>query len=377
MRTTFEINLNDKNTYTEEDRLLVEQLIVKDAYPELYNNNYLDTIKFNGFKLTEEENITTDLGGGVTKYDVYGRSQQARLSGGTTDEEDELLDKSCVNSGIKLFLPPPAYYTVDGVKQAIITGHRRDKIHRKRNFTNRLFAEYIRKPGFTDDQVRDELSRKGNEWNPSNDPCVPAKQYDIEAEGVRAVYEGWCEWEITAIQNRLRPQAKAVGIGETVLSLMAVNVYNLTNPNNKGKGKKSVPLIIPMGEDRAVEWLVNSKYKNIPNKIEYRPLSYSTWGKNFSTLMITAKKNPDTEFRVIVHAGVVKNLEEYDRRVAKFYNKMHEVLDAVSFVCKIGRPLKFGNIVLYGAIPQVSSNHSLTELNLFHKDGDGTYYQKT
>ena len=35
-----------------------------------------------------------------------------------------------------------------------------------------------------------------------------------------------------------------------------------------------------------------------------------------------------------------------------------------------------GNIVLYGAIPQLPEFHDCTKLNLFVKGGDGEYYQK-
>ncbi len=373
MRNVHTFNVNDTNTYTQQDIDILNSLIVKEAYPELYNNNNFETIEFTGFCRVEEGNITTDLGGGTTTYDVYGRSQQARLAGGATDEEDEQLEKSYTSSGTKLFLPPPAYYTADGTNHTIITGHRRNSVHKKYNFTNRIASQYVRKSGFTDEQVASELSALGNIWNPKEPPAVSAKQYDIEADGIRAVDREWIEHDLSVIYDRLKPQAKAAGIGETKLTEMTAVVFNATLHKSKTGQKPQ----LPMGEERASEWLANSQYKNLPNKIEYKPLSYSTWGKNFSTLMIYAKKNPDVEIRVVVHAATItKGKEEYDRRVARFYNKMHEVLDAVAFVTKVGKPLRFGNIVLYGAIPQLPEFHDLTKLNLFLKDGDGEYYQK-
>ena len=378
MRTIFTVDLNDTNTYTDEDVQALETLVPKQVFPEFYDNDNFETIQFDGFGIVEENQITTDLGGSVTSYDVFGRSQQARMAGGTSDEDDDELDKD-ICSGVQLHLPPPMYYTVDNSKFSIITGHRRDKIHRKRNFTNRIVAKYSRKVGFTDNQVQSELSKLGNIWNPKQKSNVPAKQYDIEEDGFRAVTRGWCEWDLTEIQNRLRPQAKAAGIGDTVLSLMSVNVYNRTNPKQTGSGKFGSAIVLPMGDDRAAEWMEASPYKNIKGKIEYRPLSYSTWGKNFSTLQIYASKNPDVEIRVVVHAGIFNSPDrklQYDNRVSRFYKKMYEVLTAVGINSKVTKPLNFGNIVLYGAIPQLAEHHDLTKLNLFKQNGDGEYYQK-
>ena len=174
MRNVHTFNVNDTNTYTQQDIDILNSLIVKEAYPELYNNNNFETIEFTGFCRVEEGNITTDLGGGTTTYDVYGRSQQARLAGGATDEEDEQLEKSYTSSGTKLFLPPPAYYTADGTNHTIITGHRRNSVHKKYNFTNRIASQYVRKSGFTDEQVASELSALGNIWNPKEPPAVSA-----------------------------------------------------------------------------------------------------------------------------------------------------------------------------------------------------------
>jgi hypothetical protein len=123
--------------------------------------------------------------------------------------------------------------------------------------------------------------------------------------------------------------------------------------------------------------LANSKFKDIPGKIKYKTISYSTWGKSFSTMQLEAAKNPNVEYRIIVHPGVLTNLsfEQYDDRIAKFYNGWYSILNAIS-VNNNGIKLTFGNIVLYGAIPVLSEFHDLTDLCYFAKDSEGETYQK-
>ena len=46
MRNVHTFNVNDTNTYTQQDIDILNSLIVKEASPELYNNNNFETIEF-------------------------------------------------------------------------------------------------------------------------------------------------------------------------------------------------------------------------------------------------------------------------------------------------------------------------------------------
>jgi len=370
MITTYKIKYTEMNAFTEEHLNALNKLIVPQARPEMYDNENFKTVEFVGFRIINADQLTTDLGGSLTTYDIYGKTQQARLFGGVDDEEEKSLDRSFKNNDVKLNLDPMSVYTADDNTFSIISGHRRNGRFEKYNFVNRIVAVYRRKSGVTEEQVMDELSQLGNIFNPSNPPSVPAKEYDIVAEGIRAVQRGWISRELSQIQNRLAPQCKSVGIGDIKLSQMAVDVLNAT-------ATAGSPIVLPMGEERAQEWLANSKFKDIPGKIKYKTISYSTWGKSFSTMQLEAAKNPNVEYRIIVHPGVLTNLsvEQYDDRIAKFYNGWYSILNAIS-VNNNGIKLTFGNIVLYGAIPVLSEFHDLTDLCYFAKDSEGETYQK-
>lgn len=369
MITSYEIKYSEPNVFTEEHLNALNALIVKDAFPELYDNSNFNTVEFIGFRIIDEKSLTTDLGGSINTSDVYGKSQQARKFGGVDDEEDNRLDRSLKNLGVKLSLNPISVYTANDVDFSIISGHRRNSRFVHYKFTNRLVAVYRRKSGFTDDQVMDELSQLGNIFNPGNPPSVAAKDYDIVSEGIRAVQKGWINRSLDEILTRLAKQCKSAGIGDTRLSQMVVEVYN-------GAAGKGASIVLPMGEERASDWLSNSKYKDIPGKIKYKAISFSTWGKSFSTLMIEAAKNPEVEYRIIVHPGVLTSLdvEQYDSRIARFYNGFHKILDSISLINKT--PLTLGNVVLYGAIPVLSEYHDLTSLCYFIPNGNGETYQK-
>lgn len=375
----YPIDFNGSNTFTQSHIDSVKKFLQKEAFPEFFNNNNFRTIQFDRFDIVLPDQIKSDLGY-LAAFDVYGRTQQARKFGGTTDDENEDLDRSLEEFGVKFTTPTMACFTNDDEEFMIITGHRRHERFEKYRFTNRLIAVYKRKPGFTDDEIADELSQLGNIWNPKNLPSVPAKEYDIIDEGIRAVNKKWVTWDLTAIQNRLRPQTKAVGIGETKLAEYAVTVYNATNPTDNTKNSSS-STILPMGEDRANEWMSKSKYKDIEGKVYYLPLSYSTPLKNFSSIYLRASKEPDAIFRVVVHPGVLTSSDvkrQYDMRISSFYKKWHEIATAVAIVGNKGKPISFGNIELYGAIPVLGSHHDISSytLNLFVKNSDGCYYQK-
>ena len=54
-----------------------------------------------------------------------------------------------------------------------------------------MVAVYRAKPGFTEDEILNELSQLGNIFNPKSLPEVEAKDYDIVEEGIRAVEKNW------------------------------------------------------------------------------------------------------------------------------------------------------------------------------------------
>ena len=95
----------------------------------------------------------------------------------------------------------------------------------------------------------------------------------------------------------------------------------------------------------------------------------------------SASKEQDAIFRVVVHPGVLTSSDikrQYDMRISNFYKKWHEIATAVAIVGNKGKPISFGNIELYGAIPVLGSHHDISSytLNLFVKNSDGCYYQK-
>jgi hypothetical protein len=356
------------NEFTPEHLESMISLINLDAYPSLYGDNF-KTIYFDGFDIIDSENISLDTKQIETTSVAF---QKARKGGGVSDTEEKELDTSLATKGSILSVPPGAVYERAINDNIYITGQTRDGRYAKYNFSNRLVAKYKRKPGFTDEQVMDELSQLGIIFNPKNLPQFEAKEYDIIDEGTRAFSNGWVDRKspnaYQLVFDRITPQCQAVGIGKSRCSYLAMTIINNTDDKP----------VLPMTQEKAKTWLDGSKYKDIKDKVRYVVLSYDFVSKGQVTAVGLAKKYPNEEVRVIVHCGIITNgIEQYTTRLTKFWVDWYTQLDNYSNVYFGGAPIKPKNLVLYGGVPQVTEEFDTTQVCLFVQDSvEGEFTQK-
>jgi len=357
-----------KNAFTQEHLESMKALINLEAYPQLYKDKF-KTIVFDGFDIINAEDISLDTDQLQT---TSVKIQKARRGGGVSDQEEKELDKSLTTRGVILSVPPGAVYKRGDKNHIYITGQTRDGRYAKYNFTNRLVAKYKRKPGFTDEEVQDELSRLGNEFNPRALPQSSAKEYDIIDEGTRAFDQGWIDRKSSnayqLVYDRIKAQCDAVGIGDKRRSYLAMTIVNNT-------GDKPV---LPMTAEKAKTWLDGSKYENVKDKVRYIVISSDFVTKGQVKAVGLAKKYPNEEIRVIVHCGIITNgIEQYTERLTRFWVDWHTQFDNYSHVVFGNASITPKNLTLYGGVPQVTEEFDTTQVCLFVQDSvEGEFKQK-
>jgi hypothetical protein len=358
------------NLFTTEHLNSMNSLINKDAHPEKYGDSF-KTIKFVGFEIIDANEISLDTKQLSTTSVSF---QQTRKGGGISDAEDKDLDTSLVNNGVMLNVPPGAVYRRskecrESDKPCIyITGQSREEKYRKYNFRNRLVAVYEQKKEVVDGDIQNELSQLRNIFNPRGLPQVPAKEYDIIDEVLRAIDAKWIKPDYDSILERVLIQCKPVSIGKTRATQIAMTVLNNIS---------SSP-VLPMTADKATEWLEGSKYKNIEGKVRYVVKSYDIVSKGQVDAVKSAKKYPNEEVRVIVHCGIVTSgMDQYTARLTKFWVDWYAQLDAYKDTYFNGQPIKPRNLTLYGGVPQVTEEFDTTQVCLFVQDSvTGEFTQK-
>jgi hypothetical protein len=115
------------------------------------------------------------------------------------------------------------------------------------------------------------------------------------------------------------------------------------------------------------------------DKIIYFPISFSTVSKGIINSAKMAYDNPNHEIRVVVHTGVLtaSDLEQcYKDRVITFKETWENSLAKLGFAFFDSIAPTKGRIKLYGAIPAVSTLHSLDKMIRFGYD-DAHLYKKT
>ena len=357
------------NTFTEEHRKTMKELIVEEAHPELYGDSF-ETIEFDGFQLIDEDNISLDTKQLPTTKVVF---QISRRGGGINDKEEKKLDTSLVTRGSLLGVPPGAVFKRGINNYIYITGQSRDKKYKKYKFTNRLVAVYKRKEGVTDRQVEDELSQLGVIFNPKSLPQVESKEYDIIDEGLRAIDNKWVVFTnedegYRLIKKRITPQCESVGIGKRKTTEMAMTILNAVSEDP----------VLPMTSEKAGEWIAGTDYKNIKDKVRYVVLSYDFVSKGQVDAVKLATKYPNEEVRVIVQCGIISGgIDQYTARLTKFWVDWFSNIGCFGKTLFGGADIVQKNLVLYGGVPQCTGEFDTQKVCLYVQDStEGEYTQK-
>ena len=90
---------------------------------------------------------------------------------------------------------------------------------------------------------------------------------------------------------------------------------------------------------------------------------------------VVISQYPNHEVRLIIHCGILgaDAKSTYENRMNKFWNMKEGILNSFQQVIFDGQPRSIKNFVLYGGVPQVSSEHNLHKI-VKYDQLDGTYY---
>ena len=111
-------------------------------------------------------------------------------------------------------------------------------------------------------------------------------------------------------------------------------------------------------------WLETKKYID-NNKVIYYPVSHSTPSKGLTGAAKMAFDNPGKEIRVVIHTSILTafDIERcYVNRVKEFVVEWENILQKISSGYFNGKVRSNSPIKLYGAIPAVSTLHSLDKI---------------
>tara|TARA_R100000008_G_scaffold86670_1_gene80787 strand:+ start:1650 stop:2786 length:1137 start_codon:yes stop_codon:yes gene_type:complete len=297
------------------------------------------------------------------KFDSNGtRYQLARVGGRNPKIND--IGISLSDRGYILTEPMPILFYNNDESYNIITGMTRDYWLDQYNFDNMIAYVYEAKPGATEDGIKKNLSEAGIYTNPKNPPSASATQADIIQYGVKACDKKWIPISNVSegkaydlIKKGIKKMVKQAGLGDRKLSFC---VQAILNQAKHYQGS----VVLPFNNDDAKTFLIDNNYNNIKNKIRWIVKSYDMPEVAIVSAIKEAAQYPNHEVRLVIHCGILgadaKNT--YEKRMTKFWNMKEGILNSFQQVIFDGQSKSIKNFVLYGGVPQVSSEHNMKKI---------------
>ena len=318
----------------------------------------------------------------VQNGSTFGMTQQDRLRG--VNNEFNAINISIYNNGYKFLHPAIAVYwepkSTHG-KYEIITGRSRCDSLMGYHFQNLPVTVYERVPGSTDAEVRSELSVCGQSFQ-IHDPAGKPATDDIFAEVCRAIDNGWIGKDREDIRERI---ASCCGNGvftsDTRDKLLS-RVENTYNPD-----QRVISWGVRQGLKSPKKWVQEEGYAELEtDKVKYHIYTTENFPKTWAS--IQSKLTKGKENRILVHTGTLNSsldlAECFRDRVETFKKNYTEMVESVgvNYYAKtngqydekgVGNGLRYGNTVLYGVLPCLSSIHDLSKI--IHFDASGRMFQ--
>ena len=345
------VNVHTTNKFTNEHLEISKQLINKTHSPDLYGNNTLYG-EDGGRHLVDIKDI---------KWLGTIRNTQKYIASGGNSKYKEVKN-SITDFGFKLKNEPVALRRmVDGLHP--LTGHTRKDILEDLGFTNVVAQVY---ENMTDEQA----SKFGLILNRPDDPRGSVSIEDIRNECERAIAHKWIKPDLNSILERVNEICGDSVFTDNKRSLIATMVYN--NWNNKKPGAKKV---VAWTDDGVIStWMNNNNYVDTPN-LMYMTTSFSQVSKAIFRAAKLFVENPGKQIRVVVHTGILDAFDLvkcYNERVDEFkllWNSKIKDLQIAIFKTKPdnAQVVLSDNIVLYGHLPSLESEHPLDKMLKYKK----------
>mgnify|MGYP003111034188 FL=1 len=356
------VDVNATNVFTEENLETYKKLIVPEAYPWLFGEDLLPSLKVaNDAALV---NISD-----VNWQGVLGE-QTARNGGKNPKLKD--IARDILSFGFKLGNPAVCLLRRKNGELVPLNGRTRYEILMSNHgFTNIIAIIYEAVDGASDDDVQNDCSAFGLLSNSYSDPSGDLQLEDVFHEVSLAIVKGWVVLnkisgreieDIDAIRARVD---LVCGKGCFTPTKREQLVYRILNTNNP-----SYSVLSWTSPGLAKTWMIENNIINVGpingrRGIKYVVLSAETGEKSLIAAAKYAADHPDYDIRVIIHTGTLTGFdleENYLNKVQKFRDFWDATLSKVSYAFFGGANPKKIPVSLYAVLPALSSMHNLNKL---------------
>ena len=123
-------------------------------------------------------------------------------------------------------------------------------------------------------------------------------------------------------------------------------------------------VVLPFNNEDAKVFLTDNNYVDIQGKVRWIVKPYNMPEVAMVQAITKAAENPNEEIRLVIQCGVLgaDAKSTYEDRMNNFWTKKNEILLSFQQVIFNGQPRSIKNFILYGGVPQVSSEHNLYKM---------------
>ncbi len=356
------VDVNSTNKFTEENLETYKKLIVPEAYPWLFGEDLIPTLKV----FSSEAIVNID---DVNWLDT--NTTQTARNGGKNPKIKEIA-RDVASYGFKLTNPAIALFRRKNGQLFPLNGRTRKEILvSNHGFTNLIVIIYEAVDGATEDEIQNACSAFGLLANSYSDPSGDLQLEDVFREVQLAIKNGWVSFsgedtdrneDLSSIRKRVDLVCGKGCFTPTKREQLVYRIYNTNNPQYVVKSWSSA------GETSL--WMKKNNIKTIEPKdgkrgIKYICLSSETGEKSLIAAAKEAFKYSDYDIRVIIHTGTLTGFDLEENYMSKI-NKFRDFWDATLVKLSYGF---FGKsnpknkpITLYAVLPALSSIHNLEKL---------------
>jgi len=356
------VDVNSTNKFTEENLETYKKLIVPEAYPWLFGEDLIPTLKV----FSSEAIVNID---DVNWQDS--NTQQTARNGGKNPKIKEIA-RDVASYGFKLTNPAIALFRRKNGQLFPLNGRTRKEILvSNHGFTNLIVIIYEAVDGATEDEIQNACSAFGLLANSYSDPAGDLQLEDVFREVQLAIKNGWVSFsgedadrneDLSSIRKRVDLVCGKGCFTPTKREQLVYRIYNTNDPQHIVLSWSST------GETSL--WMKKNNIKTIEPKdgkrgIKYICLSSETGEKSLIAAAKEAFKYSDYDIRVIIHTGTLTGFDLEENYMSKI-NKFRDFWDATLVKLSYGF---FGKsnpknkpITLYAVLPALSSIHNLEKL---------------
>jgi len=358
------VDVNSTNNFTDENLETYKKLIVPEAYPWLFGEELLPSLKL------ANSSALVDIND-VNWWAIM--TEQTARNGGKNPKIKEIA-RDIASFGFKLTNPAICLFRKKNGELVPLNGRTRYEILAKNhNFTNIIAIIYEAVDGASDDDVENDCSAFGLLSNSYSDPSGDLQLEDVFREVSLAIDKGWVTLknipgreieDITAIRARVDLVCGKGCFTPTKREQLVYRILNTGNPNYVVKSWSSPGI--------AKQWMIDNKIVNIggvngKRGIKYICLSAETGEKSLIAAAKYAADNPDYDIRVVIHTGTLTGFDleqNYYDKINKFRDFWDATLAKVSYAFFGSANPKNRPVSLYAALPALSSIHNVNKLVL-------------